>query len=76
VWKTEFDQGDSPEKFLKLGKEFLEEELRKEEERLRARRSKKRLRKNIKPKGVNMKKSSKNTSQVINYKGMQYAPSY
>jgi hypothetical protein len=71
---TEFEEGDSPEKFLKLGKEFLEEELRKEEERLRARRSKKRLRKNIKPKGVNMKKSSKNTSQVINYKGMQYAP--
>ena len=36
--KTEFDQGDSPETFLKLEKEVLEEEVRKEEEKLRARR--------------------------------------
>ena len=35
---VQFDEGDSPEKLLKLGKEFLEEEVRKEEEKLRARR--------------------------------------
>jgi len=48
VRKTEFDQGDSPETFLKLGKEVLEEEVRKEEEKLRARRSKKKKAKNPK----------------------------
>ncbi len=47
VRKTEFDEGDSPEKFLELGKEFLEEEIRKEE-RLRVRRLKKKKAKNPK----------------------------
>jgi len=76
VWKTEFDQGDSPEKFLKLGKEFLEEEFRKEEENLRARRSRKYSGKkdNKSWRKVNMKKLSKTSTQVINYQGMQYAP--
>ncbi|MCJ7783183.1 MAG: hypothetical protein MUP41_04575 [Desulfobacterales bacterium] len=76
MWKTEFDQGDSPEKFLKLGKEFLEEELRKEEENLRARRSRNYSGKkdNKSWRKVNIKKLSKTSTQVINYQGMQYAP--
>ena len=76
MWKTEFNQGDSPEKFLKLGKEFLEEELRKEEENLRARRSRNYSGKkdNKSWRKVNIKKLSKTSTQVINYQGMQYAP--
>jgi hypothetical protein len=35
---TQFDESDSPEKFLKLGEEVLEKEVRKEEEKLLARR--------------------------------------
>lgn len=76
VEHTQFDEGDSPEKFLKLGREVLEEEVRKEEEKLLARRLRRYLGKkdNKSGRGVNMKKFSKTSTQVINYKGMQYAP--
>lgn len=41
---TQFDEGDTPELFQKLGEEFLEEELRKEEEsRLRRLKKKRNL---------------------------------
>jgi len=73
---TEFEEGDSPEKYLELGKEFLEEELRKEEERVRARRSRRysENKHNKSWRNANMKMLSKTSSQVINYQGMQYAP--
>ena len=35
---VQFEEGDSPKKFLKLGREVLEEEVRKEEEKLRRQR--------------------------------------
>jgi hypothetical protein len=70
VRKTEFDQGDSPETFLKLGKEVLEEEVRKEEEKLRARRLRRYLVKkdNKSGRGINMKKFSKSSTQAIQKK--------
>jgi len=73
---VQFDEGDSPEEFLKLGREVLEEEVRKEEEKLRARRLRRYLGKkdNKSERGVNMRKSYKGSTQAINYKGMQYAP--
>jgi hypothetical protein len=73
---VQFEEGDSPEKFLKLGREVLEEEVRKEEERLRARRLRRYLVKKVNKsgRGINMKKFSKRSTQAINYKGMQYAP--
>ena len=76
VRKTEFNQGDSPETFLKLGKEVLEEEVRKEEEKLRRQRLRRYLGKkdNKSWRKENMKKSSKTSTQMINYQGMQYAP--
>ena len=49
VKDTQFDEGDTPEVFQKLGKELLKEELRKEEEsRLRNLR-KKREKRNLNP---------------------------
>jgi hypothetical protein len=49
VEHTQFDEGDSTEKFLKLGKDFLEEELRKEGDKLR----RQRLRRNLAKKDNN-----------------------
>lgn len=68
----EFDEGDSPEIYSKLGEKVLKEEMRKEEKKLRARRLKYHLRKMNRR--SSMGKTSKTSHQVINYKGMQYAP--
>lgn len=69
---VEFDEGDTYEKYLKLGKEVLAEEVRKEEKKLRVRRLKYHLRKMNRR--ASMGKTSKTSNQAINYKGMQYAP--
>lgn len=73
---VQFDNGDSPEEFHKLGREVLEEEVMKEEEKLRARRLTRYSGKdeNKIGGGVNMKKFYEGPTQIINYKGMQYAP--
>jgi len=66
----EFDEGDTPEKFLKLGKEVIEEGLRKKEVRTLPRG----LRRCLKNQEVTMRKSYKISPQLINFNGMQYAP--
>jgi len=75
----QFEEGVSPEKFLEMGREVIEEELREEEKKLRMRRLRRSLERAHqseinKTRRHDMKKSSGISPRVINVKGMQYAP--